>query len=183
MEPIAIVSVQPDTLTIDEHGMHKIVSLDHTTVVPCNEPAVKALQRLPVEEEPLTENGIGRQNTQIEPTEYTVDHSTHTKDQKLTFATECYCTSIHQSMILRNLRSTGCNTSWIITKRGKYTAIDNKGTDITAKSHQFASLLIQIRFEAHTFCDLLLMFSNCNFKLASLRMKLTLIHFKVAANR
>lgn len=51
MGPFAINSVQPNTLSVDEHGSHNTVSIDLATVVPGNKPSNNASQRFPVEED------------------------------------------------------------------------------------------------------------------------------------
>lgn len=54
MEPFAIVSVQPNMQTVDEHGIKIAVSIDRATLAPGNEPLINASQRLPLKEDHQT---------------------------------------------------------------------------------------------------------------------------------
>lgn len=73
-----IVSIQPNTLTIDEHGIYHTVLVDHSTLMLYNKPPINASQRFPVEEDPSMDLDGNRQNNQTEPTKYTVRHDHET---------------------------------------------------------------------------------------------------------
>lgn len=49
LRPFTISSVQPNAQTMDEHGIHIMVSIDRATIAPGKEPPINAYQRLPVE--------------------------------------------------------------------------------------------------------------------------------------
>lgn len=48
MKLFAIVSFQPDVLTIDRHSILNMVSIDHATFPPGNGPPTNAFERIPV---------------------------------------------------------------------------------------------------------------------------------------
>lgn len=68
----ALVSVQPSTLDIDEHGIRNTVSIDRPALAPGNKPSASAFQRLPVEEHLPTDLDTNERKTKAEPTEYAV---------------------------------------------------------------------------------------------------------------
>lgn len=51
MGPFAFVSVQPNTITIDEHGIFNTVLVDRATIALSNKPPTNASQCSPVEED------------------------------------------------------------------------------------------------------------------------------------
>lgn len=55
MGPLAIVSVQLNTLAIDENGIQNTVSIDRAKLAPVDEPPTTAFQRFPVDEDPSTD--------------------------------------------------------------------------------------------------------------------------------
>lgn len=71
--PFAIDSAQRNILVIDKYGIHTTVSIDPTTLAPCNEPSINASQILPDEEKRPTERDTNRHDTQTALTEYTFD--------------------------------------------------------------------------------------------------------------
>lgn len=72
MEPFAIVEVQTNTLTIDKHFLHSLVSIDRATLDHGSKPLFNASQSVLVKEELDTKNNINTQTTRTPPFEYAI---------------------------------------------------------------------------------------------------------------
>lgn len=69
----AVVKVQLNALTIDEHGINNTESIDHTALAPDNEPLTDGFQCLAVHGNPPTDLDVNGQNTYSAPDEAAVD--------------------------------------------------------------------------------------------------------------
>lgn len=123
MGPFAIVSLHPNTLTIDEYSIHIKASIDRTTLAPGNDSqlmlrnayqTMKSLRQISMQTREIHEqNPLNTSSTK----------TCHRKASKMPSAIEISGTGIQNSMTLWNPWKFYRNTSYISIEREIHTAV------------------------------------------------------------